>query len=242
MNAFAAEVEGRVFTIPAPLVATAVTGERMALALITGTAVRFGRDLVEDALAPGSCDLSLVRTGRCPLLAEHSRCLDALLGRVVAAEVESGLLQAVVEFAPTPEADRLWSLLAAGFPLSLSAGARVDAAEILEDHGDHRVIRVSRWRLDEISICVIGKDPAAHLRKLTWDENAAEIVRRMNEVSEPKRQAIEKALHLDKWRRWSITAGVGIAEKLGVDRNLLGDLLDERVAAHCEQLIADLAA
>ena len=238
----AVEFGGRVFTIPAPITAVATGGERMALALITGRAVRFGADLVEDAMAPGACDLSLVRAGRCPLLAEHHRCLDALLGRVVAAEIEGAVLQAVVEFAATPEADRLWNLLSAGFPLSLSAGARIDAAEIVEEHEDGRLIRCSRWRLDEISVCVHGKDPAAHVRRLSWDENAVEIVRRMNDVPEPKRQAIEKALHLDRWRKWALLAGVGMAEDLGVDRDALCDALDEQIDAHCERLIADLGA
>lgn len=235
------EFQGRHFVVPAPVTAVATGGERMALALITGRAVRFGADLVEDAMVPGACDLSLVKSGRAPLLAEHCRSLDALLGRVVAAEIENGMLQAVVEFGPTPEADRLWSMLAAGFPLSLSAGARIDAAEIVEEHEDQRVIRCTRWRLDEISVCVHGKDPAAHVRRLSWDENATEIVRRMNDVPEPKRQAVEKALHLDRWRQWAVLAGVSMAENLGVDRDALCDALDERVDAHCERLVADLA-
>ena len=238
----AMEFQGRHFVIPAPVTAVAADGAHVALALITGQAVRFGADLVEDAMAPGACDLSLVRAGRCPLLAEHHRCLDALLGRVVAAEIEGAVLTAVVEFAPTPEADRLWGMLSAGFPLSLSAGARIDAAEIVEEHEDGRLIRCSRWRLDEISVCVHGKDPAAHIRRLTWDENATEIVRRMNDVPEPKRQAVEKALHLDSWRKWALLAGVGMAEDLGVDRDALCDALDERVAAQCERLIGNLAA
>ena len=238
----AIEFGGRAFAVPAPITAIATGDERIAMAILTGGAVHFGNDIVRDAMVPGACDLSLVRTGRCPLLAEHCRSLDALLGRVVAAEIDGCILRALVEFGPTPEADRLWKLLSAGFPLSLSVGARVVAAEIAEDYGDHRVIQVTRWRLDEISVVVHGKDEAAHVRQLGRDEPAGEMIARMSAAPDPKRLAIERALHLEKWRKWSIQAGVGMAEELGVDRDALCDALDERVAAQCERLIGDLAA
>jgi hypothetical protein len=140
----ATEFAGRVFTIAAPITAVAIGSERLALALLTGDAVRFGVDIVENALAPGTCDLGLVKSGRCPLLMEHCYSLDALLGRVVAAEVDGLLLKATVEFGPGKEADRLWAMLAAGFPLSLSAGTGILAADIVEEREDHNLIRATR--------------------------------------------------------------------------------------------------
>ncbi|MFL5334452.1 MAG: hypothetical protein ACJ8H8_14985, partial [Geminicoccaceae bacterium] len=61
----ACEIEGRTFTLPSSVVALD-RGDRAAVALLTGGAVRFGDDLIEDSLAAGAVDLSLVRKGRCP--------------------------------------------------------------------------------------------------------------------------------------------------------------------------------
>ena len=119
--------------------------------------------------------------GRCPLLVEHCRSLDAMVGQVVAAEFDGPLLRAMVRFAPVPEADQLWTLLQTDFPISLSIGATVQQADVVEEHHDCRVIRCGRWTLSEVSVCVYGRDPAAHLRKLNWDKHAGEIVERMQE-------------------------------------------------------------
>ena len=157
-----------------------------------------------------------------PLLVEHCRSLDALIGQVVAAELDGPLLRAMVRFAPVPEADRVWTLLQAGFPISLSIGATVQQADVVEEHDDCRVIRCGRWTLSEVSVCVYGRDPAAHLRKLNWDEHAGEIVERMQErAGGAKRAAVEGALHLDRWRKWALGAGLGMAEDLGVDHRAL---------------------
>lgn len=237
----AIEFQGRHFTVPAPITALANDGERLALAVVSGGAVRFGRDLVEDAMRPGAADLSLVATGRCPLLMEHSYNLDSLLGAVVAAEIDGPVLRAVTKFARTPEADRIWNLLAQGFPLSLSAGVRVEHAEVIEELPEGCLIRCTSWQLRELSVCVWGKDPTANLRQLSWDHRAREIVERMNDPNHPARAVASAALRLDDWRRWGVAAGVRLAETLAVDRDGLCDLLDAEVAAHSERLIESFA-
>jgi len=232
---------GHGFTIPTPITALANDGERLALAIFTGGAVRCGRDIVEDALRPGAVDLGLVRTGRCPLLREHCHNLDSLLGSVVAAEVDGPVGRALVKFAPTPQADEIWNLLAAGFPLSLSIGSRIRHAEVVEERVDHCLIRVTSWELAEVSVVVRGKDVNAHLRQLDFNENAREIVDRMNDPSRPARAAASAALRLDDWRRWGTAAGVRMAEELAVNRDQLCDLLDAEVAAHSERLVESFA-
>jgi hypothetical protein len=236
------EFQGRTFKHPAPV--AGIDGDsRVALGWLTGGAVRSGRDLVEDAMQPGAVDLGRVGTGRCPLLVGHLRTVDSLIGAVVAAEQRGPVLVVAARFARGPEADRLWAMLRDGFPLSLSFGARVEHAELVEDRGDHRVIRVARWRLDEVSVVVFGADEAAHLRRFGDGEDAAEAVARMAAAAGgAARAGVSAALHLDRWRGWSTWAGVRLAGRLGVDRDTCCDALDAEVAAHCEQLIADLAA
>jgi hypothetical protein len=238
-----AEFQGRHFVQTAPVVLVSAAEERLALAFVTGGVCRFGRDLIADSMAPGAVDLSFVRSGRAPLLSEHCYTLDSLLGQVVAAEVTGPILRAMVRFARSPEADRLWCMLCDGFPLALSAGAMIQHAEVLEEHPDYRVIRASSWQLRELSVCVFGKDPATHMRRLSWDEDAVEIIAGMNErAGGAKRAAVEGALHLARWRKWSTATGVTMAADLGVPTDLLCNALDGHVARHCDSLLDDLAA
>lgn len=243
-NSFA--VDGKTFTVPSP--AAGVRPEdRLAPGFYAGGRVPFGRDLVSYSLSPGAVDLSLVRTGRAPLLVEHTRSVDCLLGAVVGAESDGALLRSLVRFARGREADRLYGMLCDGFPLSLSFGARILNAERVGDapDGGGGVYRVDRWRLTEVSVCVFGREEAAHLRCLGEDEDAAALVARMRAAGhgEP-RAAVRRALHLDRWRTWAKVAGPRLAVGLGLaaDPVPVCDALEAQVAEHCDAIERDLAA
>ena len=116
------------------------------MAYFTGRAVRLDEDLLEASLDAGAVDLSLVRSGRCPLLAEHRCRLENLLGQVIAVEVDGPIMRAIVQFAHGPEPDRLWAMLQAGFPLSLSIGGSIQHAEVAEElPGSRRLYKVLQW-------------------------------------------------------------------------------------------------
>jgi hypothetical protein len=235
-------LDGRVFVVPAPVVA--LDGkDRMALALLTGGACRFPGGFVEDALGAGSIDLSLVRSGRCPLLAEHCSTLDSLLGQVVGAEVDGPILRCLVRFAREPAADRYWNLLQDGFPLSLSAGTTIQHAERVGDLDGEPLFRATSWRLREVSVVVFGRDEGAFVRRLASEDDLPAMVARMQgNGSTAARAAVRSALHLDRWERWSTAAGVRLGEELGTDPVQTAGLLSTRVSEHVENLLTDLAA
>jgi hypothetical protein len=219
--------------------------DRLALALFGGGSVRMGRDVLRYSLAAGAVDLSLARTGRCPLLVEHGRCLDGLLGAVVAAETDGVLLRAVVRFARGPEPDRLYDLLAQGFPLSLSLGARILHAERTGDDpdGPGGSYTVTHWLLEELSVVVFGKDAEACLRLPEPGEDAAEMVGRMQvKAGDPARAAVRHVLHLDRWEKWGRLTGPKLAVELGLETDTICDALEREVAEHCGRLERDLAA
>jgi hypothetical protein len=90
---------------------------------------------------------------------------------------------------------------------------------------------------------VFGKDRSAFMRALGPDEDAATMVARMNAAAGGAREAaVRNALHLDRWERWAIPAGVRLAEQLETDSNPICDLLTAEVRRHCERLISELAA
>src|SRR5215208_702234 len=152
-------------------------------------------------------------------------------------------MRCIVRFARGPEADRLWEMLQAGFPLSLSVGALIQHAVEAEGPPGPRVYRVTRWQLREVSVVVYGKDEAACVRSLGRDEDAAAMVARMEAADGgPREAAVRNALHLDRWERWAIPAGVRVAERLGADSGPVCEALRVEVQQQCKKLISDLAA
>jgi len=236
------ELAGLSFTMPATSIALDRKA-RAAVAFITDGAMRFGQDVIEHSLSAGSVDLSLVRKGRCPLLSQHYRTIDSLLGQVIAAEVHGPVMHCVARFARGPEADRLWDMLQDGFPLSLSVGGEIAHAKEEKTSAGARIFRVTRWKFEELSVVVFGKDKAAFMRSLGPDEDAATMVTRMNAAAGgAARAAVRHNLHLDDWEQWAVPTGVQLAGKLGVDDAAVCEALKEEVHKRCERFVADLAA
>jgi hypothetical protein len=240
---FGAELLGRSFQVPTPAVALRPE-DRLALAVFTsGGTVRGGRELRYD-LAPGAVDLGLARTGRAPLLEEHLHSLDALIGAVVAADVGRDLLRVVVRFAEGGRAERWWSMLEQGFPLSMSLGATiVHAVEDGADAAGLPAYRATRWALREVSVVTFGADQAAHMRRFGDDEAEAVLREMRGRAGDERRAAVARALHLDRWREgWPVAAGLRLAGRFGLDGGEVAVALDEEVRRHCDALERDLAA
>lgn len=242
MSAGSFELKGRKFHLPAALTGAALEEtDRLIGGLTVANSRHHYGDLYTYSLEPGAVELDLVRGGTCPLLLEHGRVFENLLGVVHDAWVEHGTLMSVARMATGGWADRVWSMLADSMPLATSTGTSIlDAEDIGEAPEGGRHYRVLRWRLTELSIVVHGADPDAHVAQLD-PVTRAKFAERVKTAAADRRAAVRSQLRLDRWERWATTTGIAIAEDLGVDRDALCDALDERVAAHCERLIGDLA-
>jgi hypothetical protein len=240
-------VEGRTFTVPSPVAGVRVD-ERLAIAFYAGGSVRKGRDVIRYSLAPAAVDLSRVRANRAPLLVEHTRSVDALIGATVAAEADGVFLRSLVRFARGREADRLYEMLCSGFALSLSMGCQILAAERTGDDpdGPGGIYVVMRWRLEELSVVVFGREEEAHLRRPDPGEDAAAMLARLRgaDAGDPAREAIRHVLHLDRWEAWARLTGPKLAVELGLEADPVPvcDALEREVAEHCGRLERDLAA
>ena len=232
----------RLFTSPSGAVFLEKS-DRLALAYFSGGTARFGFDTIKHLITPEAADLSYVRTGRCPLLIDHSYTLDALLGQVVAAELEGPLLRCLVRFTRTPAAEKVWGLLADGLPLSLSWGCSIQHAVKLRDLEDGAAAyQAVRWRLREISVVVFGKDESACMHEIGRDVQPQAMIDRMDRWhGDAARSAARSTLQLRRWEQWAGPAGKRIAEQLGVDADRLAPALEDEVARHGEQLMYELA-
>lgn len=218
-------------------------GSRLLACVVAHGAITMrGADDYFFATKPGAVDLALVRTGRAPLLREHSRYLDALLGRIVDAEVRDDALHCVAELAPLPEADRIWTLLTAGFPLSLSLGGIVRSAKAMGDNGrGGRLYAVDHWELSELSVVVFGAERKAHVRLLSGESLAALNARRLVPPS-AEAQRVRSALHLDRWEEWALRAAPVLAGRVGCPIEAMQEALPEAVRQHIESMETRLAA
>jgi HK97 family phage prohead protease len=244
------ELAGQHFVVPT-LVAginDADPGARLVAGVANSGSVAHGAGhAIAYSFAPGAVDLSFARSGRCPILLEHARAMECLLGMVTEAWADEDGLRFAGRLAEGGWADRVWSLLRGGFPLSVSLGARIEAVEPLgpAEPGEPgpRRFRVTRWKLLEVSICTFGKDEEAHVACLDTDPEMRErLAERAKEAAADARLRMRQALHLDRWERWATAAGVAIAARLGADPDLVCDVLDAEVRRHCERLQAELAA
>lgn len=229
------ELAGRRFSIPVPIVGVGEAGEREIAAVVPATATRVGDDIISYAMTADAADLTLATTGRAPLLIEHMRTFDALVGALTDAWLDGPVLCLTGRLAIMPDADRVWAMMTAGFPVSLSLGAEIDAAEATGSTpwGGQRFL-VLHWRLVEVSFCAVGKNVAARAVRLDSDEGRAIIATRKH----PDRDAARQRLRLDEWQRWVPGAACRMAERLAVDALELGELLGEEASAHGERLLA----
>lgn len=227
---------GRRFVIPAPVVGMAVDGEREIAGLISAGAARVGDDLLSYTMGDEAADLAFANSGRAPFLLKHVRSLDCLLGALRSAWIEDGVLRFLARLAPVAEAERIWTLLSSGFPISVSLAAEIEAAEVVgpSPWGGDRVI-VGQWRLVEVSACVRGKNVAAYAVPLNSAEGR-EIL-----ASRPHSPAIaaRHRLRLDDWQQWAKPAAYRIAETLDADPLRVAELLAEEVAGHGARLLAE---
>lgn len=109
------------------------------------------------------------------LLDTHNRYVaSSIVGRVTDVRIEGRQLIADVEFADTPRALEVWSLVDGGFLRAVSVGFQVQKWKELEagqfdGEGEARVegpgVVIEEWELVELSVCPVPADQDALIRR-----------------------------------------------------------------------------
>jgi hypothetical protein len=237
------ELQGRRFLAPAIQMGVCQDGEdRLIAAVFTGAPTRHGDDVHEASMEPECVDLTFARSGRMPLLWDHFRTLDNLLGGVIAAWLEEGALHIVARLAHGGESDRAWQLLTSGFALNASWGAlHSEAEDIGPSPYGGRTYRLTAWELDEISLVLRGNDPNAAIRVLGKPEGFALLARQTSEIANDERSDVFRRLKVPEWRGWVAGAAVAIADELGVPIGRVARALSRQVDRQVVELIAGAA-
>lgn len=109
-------------------------------------------------IRPRGCRLERFRAaGSVPLLYNHERDPENVLGRIVEVEVYDDRVEAVGEFRQSPRADEVLELIRAGILRGCSIGF---CDEVTEPAPDGTVLVVS-WTLAELSVAPVQANPTA---------------------------------------------------------------------------------
>jgi hypothetical protein len=188
-----------------------------------------------------ACDLSLLNRGRAPVLLEHDRHADAVIGIVEQAWLEDGLGFAVIRFGRRQKAQEIRLDVESGILCNCSIGYRIsDCVEAEDSTPDLRHFVVTKWAPFEISLVALGEDGGAHFQRSTGGAppDLAELLeRKRSEGIESVRFAKLEALKAGKWLRWAREFAAELAAEHGIDRDRLEASMAERVERHLETLI-----
>ncbi|WP_298972330.1 phage major capsid protein [uncultured Roseobacter sp.] len=107
--------------------------------------------------APGEVDMTRLAAGSAPLLKDHRRDLDAMVGTVERAWIEGGKGQALVRFAETATGSEMLARVRAGEVQSVSVGYKVLEHTRVDELDGMPLVRV-RWMPYEISLVAVPAD------------------------------------------------------------------------------------
>jgi HK97 family phage prohead protease len=200
-------------------------GARVLLCFATHDVVRRSRGSRPYRLNMEGADLSLLNSGRAPLLADHERHIGAILGVVETAWIDAavGSAFAIARFAPTERGQEAQAMVAAGVLSNCSMGFSMSPQE--EDGGG--AVPVSRWwRPYEISLCPV---PA------NWHSNVKVapvglLDRQAAEASAARAKAIRDGMAAQRERERKALASTiapRLAERLGIDPGQAAEALAE---------------
>ncbi len=102
------------------------------------------------------CDLSILETGRAPVLAQHYAAWGNILGCIVRAWTLGERAFALLRFAKTEAGEEAWQLVRDGIACNVSAGLIYDRQGCDTLPGGLKLIRT--WQPYEVSMVAVPKD------------------------------------------------------------------------------------
>jgi hypothetical protein len=214
-----------------------VDGERRALLRFTSDEPEFDGTAISRVDLTGG-NLEWLNSGRAPLLRDHFRTTDALVGVVEMAWIIGTEARAVVRFGQSPNATAAWLDVQSGVLCNVSMGFRASRSEVTPEGIVHR-----EWEADEISLVWAPARRGARVLRRTIT-NAERIVllaeRDAAAVATAEAFAMKQdaALRAPWWRRWAEVSAPTLAAAAGCDAERLAPALAGLVEEHLAKLRA----
>ena len=123
---------------------------------------------------PGEVDLARLNSGSAPVLKDHRRNVDSMVGTVVSARIEGRRGRAVVRLSDTPEGSSMLARIKAGEVQSVSVGYAVHELKPAGEHKGYPVLRATQWEAVEVSLVAVPADPTVGVgRSLSGGSSAS---------------------------------------------------------------------
>lgn len=123
---------------------------------------------------PGEVDLSRLNSGSAPVLKDHRRDVDSMVGTVVSARIKGRRGRAVVRLSETPEGSSMLSRIQAGEVQSVSVGYAVHELKPAGEQNGYPVLRATQWEAVEVSLVAVPADPTVGVgRSLSGGSSAS---------------------------------------------------------------------
>lgn len=167
---------------------------------------------------PAGADLSLLNTGRCPVLLDHTQRVQSVVGVVECAWLEDECVWVIARMGFGKAAETAWRNVEGGIWRNVSFGHSVE--DVTRD-GNQLVVR--RWRPFEVSLVWSGNCPDAEILS-DWD-----LPRIQRELTDRRRIEAERAAEAARrqdlelrsgTRRHYRTVAALIAPELGISADM----------------------
>ncbi|MBB05178.1 MAG: phage major capsid protein [Pseudooceanicola sp.] len=123
---------------------------------------------------PGEVDLSRLNSGSAPVLKDHRRDVDSMVGTVVSARIEGRRGRAFVRLADTKEGNSMLTRVKAGEVQSVSVGYAVHELKPAGEQNGYPVLRATKWEAVEVSLVAVPADPTVGVgRSLSGGSSAS---------------------------------------------------------------------
>lgn len=155
----------------------------------------------------GEVDLSWVGSGRAPVLADHDT--RSQIGVVIDARIGKDRRgRAVVRFGNSPRAEQEWSDVLAGVRTNVSVGYEILDMQPVNDTGDVKTFRATRWRPLEISLVSVPADMTVGVGRAANSSRGSNMNARINDLGHdddaPQSRSERRAQHREREARQSV--------------------------------------
>ena len=185
--------------------------DRRAL-LIFATAGAFRDGSIPVYLDMRGADLQWLNSGHAPVLVDHIRTTDCVVGVVEAAWVkDDATALAVVRFGASSRATEAWADVQAGVLCNVSMGFAMSGLT-QEREG---AVFVKRWQPFELSLCALPKCLDAHVKVRGLSHEDARAFYAERDRSRAAAEARAVVAPLDGWGAWVASAALVLAGVTG---------------------------
>jgi hypothetical protein len=136
-------------------------------------------------LGMGADQIDISRLAGAPLLKDHNRSVDSVIGSVRAPRLDGGILKAEAHFSTTPDVETIWAKVQDGTLRNVSVEAAVSHREKLKEKLDGLpVYLATKWEPEAVALVPVGADRNAALMSADFgpDDFRAEVKGIINQV------------------------------------------------------------